>query len=94
MRTKTMIALASFALSLPMIGCKSLGAQQTRSVWVNEDGSPVSPDVAKAAEAKCARIATAGMTNRSRRQMDIEWAAARRKCMADKGLVLTTQPAR
>ncbi len=94
MRTAAMVALASFALSSPMIGCTSLGAQQTQSVWVNEDGSPVSPDVAEAAEAKCARIATAGMTNRSRRQMNIEWAAARRKCMADKGLVLTTRPVR
>ncbi len=93
-RTAAMVALASFALSSPMIGCTSLGAQQTQAVWVNEDGSPVSPDVAEAAAAKCGRIATAEMTNRPRRQMSIEWAAARRKCMADKGLVLTTRPAR
>ncbi len=94
MRTATRIALASFALSSPMIGCTGLGAQQTQSVWVNEDGSPVSPDVAKRAEAECDRVATAEMTNRPRRQISIEWAAAKRKCMAGKGLVLTVQPAR
>ena len=93
-RTAAMVALASFALSSPMIGCTSLGGQQTQAVWVNEDGSPVSPDVAEAAQTECGRIATAEMTNRSRRQMNIEWAAARRKCMAGKGLVLTAQPAR
>ena len=93
MRTATMVALASFALSSPMIGCTSLGAQQTQSVWVAKDGSPVSPSVAERAEVECDRAATAAMTNRSRRQMSIEWAAAKRKCMADMGLVLTTQPA-
>ena len=94
MRTATRMALASFALSSPMIGCTGLGAQQTQSVWVNEDGSSVSSDVAERAEAECDRIATAEMANRPRRQISIEWAAAKRKCMADKGLVLTAQPAR
>jgi hypothetical protein len=93
MRTATMIALASFALSSP-IGCTGLGAQQTQSVWVHEDGSPASPDVAERAEAECNRIATAEMTERPRRQMSIEWAAVKRKCMADMGLVLTAQPNR
>ncbi len=93
-RTAAMVALAASVLLSPMIGCTSLGAQQTQAVWVNEDGSPVSPDVAEAAQAECGRIATAEMTNRSRRSMSIEWAAARRKCMAGKGLVLTAQPAR
>ena len=92
MRMGTTIALASFALSSP-IGCTGLGAQQTQSVWVHEDGSPAPPDVAKRAEAECDRAATAEMTNRARRDMSIEWAAAKRKCMADMGLVLTTQPA-
>ncbi len=94
MRTEMMIALASFALSSPMIGCTGLGAQQTQSVWVNQDGSPASPGVAERAEAECDRIAKAEMTNRPGRQISIEWAAAKRKCMADKGLVLIAQPAR
>ncbi len=94
MRTATMIALASFALSSPMIGCTGPGAQQTQSVWVNEDGSPASPGVAERAESECNRIATAEQTERPRRDMSIEWASAKRKCMADKGLVLTSQPAR
>jgi hypothetical protein len=92
MRTATMIALASFALSSP-IGCTGLGAQQTQSVWVYEDGSPAPPDVAERAEAECDRAATAATTDRPRRQMNIEWAAAKRRCMADMGLVLTTRPA-
>ena len=93
MRTATMIALASFALSSPMIGCTGPGAQQTQSVWVNQDGSPASPGVAERAEAECNRIATAEKTERPRRDMSIEWAAAKRRCMADQGLALTVQPA-
>ena len=92
MRTATMIALASFALSSPMIGCTSLSAQQTQSVWVHKDGSPVSPGVAEKAEVECDRSATAATRTRPRRDMSIGWAAAKRECMADKGLVLTTQP--
>ena len=92
MRTATMIALASFALSSP-IGCTGMGAQQTQSVWVHKDGSPASPDVAERAEVACDRAATAEMTNRARRGLSIEWAAAKRECMADMGLVLATQPA-
>ncbi|MDH3211199.1 MAG: hypothetical protein OEM05_01830 [Myxococcales bacterium] len=93
MRTAMMIALASFALSFP-IGCKGLGGQQTEGVWVSQDGSPVSPDVAERAEGECDRAATAEMTDRTRRPMSIDWAAAKRQCMANKGLVLTTQPVR
>jgi hypothetical protein len=93
MRTAAMIALASFALSSPMIGCTGPGAQQTQSVWVHKDGSPVSPGVAEKAEVECDRSTTADMKTRPRRDLSIEWAAAKRECMADKGLVLTTQPA-
>jgi hypothetical protein len=93
MRTATKIALASLALSSPMLGCTSLGAQQTQSVWVREDGSPAAPGVAERAEVECDRIATEEMRTRPRRNMSIEWAAVKRKCMADKGLVLTTRPA-
>jgi hypothetical protein len=93
MRTATMIALASFALSSP-IGCAGLSAQQTQSVWVYKDGSPAPPGVAERAEVACDRAVTAEATERpARQQMSIEWAAAKRQCMADMGLVLTTQPA-
>jgi hypothetical protein len=93
MRTVAMVALASLALS-PAIGCTGPGAQQTQSAWVKEDGSPVAPEVVEAAEAECDRIATAETRERPVRQMSIEWAAAKRKCMAEKGLVLTARPAR
>jgi hypothetical protein len=87
------IALVSLAVSAAPLACAGPGTRTTESVWVREDGTAVSPEAVRAVEAECDRIASEETRGRSARYLNIEWAAAKRRCMAEKGFVLTARPA-